>query len=153
MATAKQYTAKYLEFIGTSVIEKFCGSYQNYATTGKIWRQQVPYEPKIEDFILLKTRLFLNLLDIREQKNFDMIYALCKNIADHLSKYTVKKSETLTRKQAADEILNKIFLNNPVFVEKFKQCYKKKPINMSDALYTQNKPGVVAMYTAMNKQK
>ena len=151
MATAQQFTAKYIEYIGTEVIEQFGGSYQNYQTTGKIWRQKFDYRPEIEDFLLLKSKTFLNLIDMRAQSNFNMMYNLCGNIADHLSKYLVKKSPDLTRKQVASNVMNNIFLNNKKFTMKFESVYKK-PIDTSNENYVKSNPGVMAMYNAIQNK-
>ena len=152
MASTKVITARYIDFIADEVINKFGGSYQNVQTLGKTWRQQMPYNPATEEFILQQSNLFLRLLDIRDQGNFNMMYKVCYNIAEHVSKYIVKKSPELTRKAVTDKVLNDIFLNSERFVAKFKKAYKR-PIDMNDAGYVASNPGVIAMYMAINAKQ
>jgi len=152
MATTKIITAQYISFIADEVIDKFGGSYQNIQTLGKTWRQQMPYNPATEEFILQQSNLFLRLLDVRDQGNFNMMYKVCFNIADHVSKYIVKKSPDLDRRTVTDKVLNDIFFNSERFVSKFKKAYKR-PIDLTDERYVAYNPGVVAMYRAIhNKQ-
>ena len=153
MATSKQITGQYVEFIGTQVINKFGGSYQTYQTSGKIWRQKMDYRPDVEQYIMLETGVFLRMLDVRDQGNFNMMYKVCYNISEHLSKYLVKKSPDLTRKNVTDTTLHTIFLDADRFVSKFKKAYKK-PIDLSNENYVKSNPGVVAMYSAIkNREK
>ena len=152
MATTKVITAKYVDFIADEVINKFGGSYQNHQTLGRVWRQQMPYRPEIEQFVLQQTKLFLRLQDIRDLGNFNMMYKVCLNIADWVSKYMVKKSPELTREQITKTVLNEIFLNSEYFVPKFKKAYKR-PIDTTNEHYVVCNPGVIAMYNAIqNKQ-
>ena len=152
MANTKQLTGQYVEFIGTQVINKFGGSYQTYQSAGKIWRQKMAYRPDIEQFIMHETSLFLRLLDVRDQGNFNMMYKVCYNISEHLSKYLVKKSPNLSRKSVTDATLHTIFLDSARFVAKFKKAYKK-PIDLSNEVYVQSNPGVIAMYNAIQDKE
>ena len=153
MATTKQITAQYVEYIGTQVVNKFGGSYQTYQTLGKTWRQEMLYRQDIENFIMYRTDLFLHLLDVRDQGNFNSMYKVCYNISEHLSKYLIKKSPNLTRQVVTDTTLNKLFLKSPRFIAKFKKAYKK-PIDLTNEKYVQCNPGVVAMYNAIkNREK
>ena len=149
MATTRVITAQYIEYIGDKVIDKFGGSYRNYQTDGKIWRQQMPYSPAIEDFLFYQTDLFLRLLDIRDQGNFNMMYKVCFNISDHLSKYLVKKSPELNRKFVTDMVLHKIFLDSDRFKIRFRKSYRR-PIDLENTKYVACNPGVIAMYKAVN---
>lgn len=152
MATAKQITAQYIEFIGNQVVDNFGGSYQTFDTMGKIWRQKLDYSPKTEEFLLAKTKLFLRLLDTRAQSNFNLMYNVSHNIGEHLSKYLIKKSADLTRKSVTEYVVNDIFLHSERFVAKFKSTYKK-PIDMTNTGYVTSNPGIVAMYNAIQKTK
>ncbi len=149
MATVKAITYQYVSFIGHEMVEKFGGSYQTYESMGKLWRQKMDYNPQVEEFAITQSNLFLRLLDVRDQGNFNLMYKVCYNIAEHLSKYVVKKSPDLTRKAVTDDLLKKLFLNSGRFVAKFKAAYKR-PINMDDARYVASNPGIIAMYKAVN---
>jgi len=152
MATAKQLTAEYIEFIGTKVIDKFGGSYQNYNTLGKTWRQKLEYSPKIEEFLIAETKVFLRMQEFRLQTNFNLLYVLCNGIGDYLSKYLVKKSANLTRNAITENIVNEIFLSSERFITKFQTTYKK-PIDMTNAHYVASNPGIIAMYNSVLKKR
>lgn len=152
MATTKQITGKYIEFIATEVIKSFGGSYQTYETMGKVWRQKLPYTQQIEDFLILKTNVFLAFLDVRDQGNFNLMYKVSYNIAEHLSKYLVKKSPDLTREIVTNTVIEKIFLNSSRFIRRFEKAYKR-PINLDDTHYVISNPGVIAMYNFIQTHK
>ena len=152
MANTKVITAQYIDFIADKVIDKFGGSYQNVQTLGKTWRQQMPYSSNTEEFILQQSNMFLRLLDVRDQGNFNMMYKVCYNIADYVSKYIVRKSPELTRKVVTDKVLNDIFFNSERFVTKFNKAYKR-PIDMNNTGYVAANPGVIAMYRAINAKQ
>lgn len=152
MATTKQILAEYIETISKQVIDTFGGSYQTYETLGQTWRQQMKYSSKIESFIIDQTKLFLRLMSSRYQHNFNLLYNVSCGIGDYLSKYLVKKSADLTRKQVAEKIVNDIFLESALFVAHFRTTYRK-PIDMSNASYVASNPGIVAMYVSIQKHR
>ena len=149
MASTGAIISQYVNFIGNEVVNKFGGSYQTYESMGRLWRQKMDYDPKVEEFAVLQSKLFLRLLDIRDQGNFNMMYKVCYNIAEYLSKYIVKKSPELTRAKVTDTLLDELFLHSDRFVAKFNKAYKR-PIDMSDARYMASNPGVIAMYKAIH---
>ena len=152
MATAKQITAQYIEYIGREVVDNFGGSYQNYDTLGKVWRKNLDYTPKIEAFLMTKTKFFLRLLDSRDQTNFNLIYKVSGNIGEHLSKYLIKKSPDVTRKSVAADVVKDIFLTSERFITKF-QSVHKKPVDVTNAHYVATNPGIVAMYISVLKNQ
>ncbi|MBR1380825.1 MAG: hypothetical protein IJ560_04565 [Alphaproteobacteria bacterium] len=152
MATAKQITAQYIEFIAREVIERFGGSYTTYETIGKTWRKQMPYSPKIEQFILERTKLFMNMLNLRDRGDINLMYKVSYGISEHTSKYLVRRSQNLTRADAATDFMKKIFLESTVFVRKFQSSYKQ-PIDTSDTKFATANPGVVAMYSAIQSRQ
>ena len=152
MATTKQITAKYIEFIAKEVINQFGGSYQTYETHGKVWRQQMKYSKIVGDFVMRRTVLFLDLQDIRDLGNLNMMHKVCYNIAEHLSKYFVKQSPELTRKVVTTNLLNQLFFNSGRFVAKFQKIYKR-PIDLTNEVFVKSNPGVVAMYKAIQAQQ
>ena len=152
MASTGQITARYIEFIAKEVIDQFGGSYQNYETHGKVWRQQMSYNKAVGDFIMRKTALFLDLQDIRDLGNLNMMYKVCYNIAEHLSKYFVKQSPDLTRKLVTTNLLNQLFFDSNRFVRKFQKIYKR-PIDVTDTRFVAKNPGVVAMYNAIQAKQ
>ena len=152
MANTKVITAQYIDFIADRVIDKFGGSYQNHETTGRVWRQKMDYLPQIEEALIFDTKLFLRTLDVRDQGDLNMMYNVCRNIADWLSKYLVKKSPDLTRERVTDNVLSEIFLKSPHFVNRFNKIYKR-PLNLEDAHWVECNKGVVAMYISVQQEK
>lgn len=148
MATKKEITAQYIDFIAEEVINKFGGSYQNKQNFGKSWRQEMPYRLEIERFIIDRTKIFLRLLDVCDSGNINTMYKVCYNISEHVSKYLVKKSSDLTRKEVTDQVLQNIFLRSNFFISKFKKSYKR-PIDMSNERFVVTNPGVIAMYKSI----
>ncbi|MBR4624838.1 MAG: hypothetical protein IKO56_04795 [Alphaproteobacteria bacterium] len=152
MANANVIFKEYEQTIAKQVIDTFGGSYQTYKTLGKTWRQKMDYNPSVEDFVILKTRVFLRTLEQRDKSNINMMYSVCYKISDYLSKYLAKKSPDLTRKMAKENMMDKIFFNFNLFVNKFKQTYKK-PIDTTKPNYVASNPGVIAMYKAIQSQR
>lgn len=150
MASVKVITAQYIEFIAKEVIAQFGGSYQNYQTCGKSWRQKMDYNVRTERFIMDKTRVFLRLLDIHDLGNLNAMYKVCYNISEHLSKYIAKKSPDVSRAMVTEDLLNKLFFDFDLFKSRFKKSYKR-PIDTSNAEYVKCNPGVIAMYKAINQ--
>lgn len=151
MATAKQITAKYIDFISRAVIDKFGGSYQTYQTLGNSWRTQLKYNPVIENYILMQTHVFIRMLDDCNLRDLNVMFIACDNMADYLSKYISRKSPDLTRKIAKKELMDNIFFKSSLLVEKYKKRYKK-PVDIDNKVWAVTNPGVVAMHNALQNQ-
>ena len=128
----KEITKDYVKVIGTEVVNKFGGSYQTYQTLGTSWRYKMAYKPEMEKFVFDKTKLFLRAeVDTRYLNDFNMMYKVCNKMATYISKYTKKKSPTLTDEDAQKAALNKIFFDFNLFVSKFKKKYSKPMSNIA----------------------
>ena len=149
MATSYQLNMEYIEHISKEVIYEFGGSYQTYDSLKHTWRKEMDYRTDIEDFIMLKTRLFVNTKNVTVHHNFNVMYLTCDYISKYLAPYLVKKAPRLSTKQVAEDVLNSLFLKSPNFVERFKKKYKK-PIDIEKPGYAPANPGIVAMYKAIN---
>lgn len=146
MSTVKQSTAQYIEFIGKEVIGEFGGSYQNYETLGRTWRQSLEYSAKIEKFLMERTKLFVCLMEERDRGDLNLMYKLSYSIGDYLSKYLMKEeSPQITRKKATEKVVGQLFFGSARLVAKFRSRYKK-PLDTSNADYVASNPGVFAMY-------
>lgn len=151
MASTKVITAQYIDFIADKVIDEFGGSYQTRQTLGKTWRQKIEYNQHVEDELIFNSKVFLRTLDMRDQGNLNMMYKVCYNIADYLSKYMVKKSPDLSRKIVTDRVMDAIFFESPHFVNKFQKAYKR-PLS-DDPNWCACNHGVVAMYNALKQRE
>jgi len=153
MSTVKQSTAEYIEFIGKEVIGEFGGSYQNYETLGKTWRQNLDYSKKVENFLMERTKLFVCLMEERDRVDFNLMYKLSYSIGDYLSKYLVKeKKPEITRKKVTEKVVGQLFFESDRLVAKFRNTYKK-PLDTSNAGYVASNPGVFAMYNFLQNGK
>ena len=154
MATVKQSTGEYIEFIGREVVGKFGGSYQNFETLGKTWRQDMDYSEKIEKFLLERTKFFVGvIMSNRDNVNLNLMYKLSYSIGDYLSKYLIKEpNPTITRKKATEKVVGQLFFESERLISKFKSTYKK-PLNFSDEKYVASNPGIFAMYNFLQKDR
>ncbi len=152
MPNKKVIVAKYIDFIADAVVGQYGGSYQTLQSLGKQWRQKMEYRPEIEDFILQKTKLFLNVLPDNIQSNFNVLYLSCMDMADWVSKYVAKKSPDVKRADVANQIMDEIFYNAVLRRQKFKKVYRK-PIDLTNQQWVASNPGVVAMYNALNNSR
>ena len=153
MSSTKQITWQYIDFIADKVIDKFGGSYQNKGTLGKTWRQQMEYQPDVEKYVIWNSKLFLDThVNVCDRGNLNMMYKVCYNMAEHLSKYLIKRSPDLTREGVTNDLLQDLFFDNKQFITRFEKAYKR-PISMDDENYVKYNPGVVAMAKALEKQK
>lgn len=142
----------YMIEISKDVIDQFGGSYQTYETLSKTWRKEFEYRESIEQFLFMRTKLFLRQLDPRIQGNFNVIYTLCDQIATYQSKYTMKKTPYIARETAKEEIMKKIFFEFDKYTVSFQKQYKK-PIDMTNEAYVKSNPGIIAMYQYLQNKK
>ena len=56
MASTGAIISQYVNFIGNEVVNKFGGSYQTYESMGRMWRQKMGYDPKVEEFAGLQSK-------------------------------------------------------------------------------------------------
>lgn len=151
MASTKEISAKYNEYISKAVIDKFGGSYVNYQTLRNRWRREMEYRPEIEEFILQETKVFFRLLDICDYGNLNMMYKVSKEMADYLSAYMVRKSENSKRSQVKRQLIDELFLKSNNFVHKFKKSFKDRTIDTTDTQYVKRNPGIVALYASISQ--
>ena len=142
---------KYVNYIADDVVNKFGGSYQTKESLGKSWRQQMEYNINVENAVIQDTKVWLRLLDNRDQGNLNLMYGVCYDISEHLSKYMVKKSSDLTVEKVTNELLNTLFFNSPHFVSIFKKAYRRPLSN--DPKWCERNRGVIAMYNAIQQRQ
>ncbi len=152
MPNKKVIVAKYIDFIADAVVGQYGGSYQTVQSLGSQWRQKMEYRPEIEDFIVQKTKLFLNVLPDNIQSNFNVLYLSCMDMADWVSKYVAKKSPDVKRADVKNQVMDAIFYKSVLRRQKFKKVYRK-PIDLTNQQWVAANPGVVAMYNVLNKPR
>lgn len=153
MPDKKVIVAKYIDFIAAEVVQQYGGSYQTVQSLGKQWRQKMEYRPEIEDFIMQKTKLFLNGLPDNMQGNFNVLYLSCMDMADWVSKYVAKKSPDIKRADVKNQVMDEIFYNSVLRRQKFKKVYSRKLIDLTNQQWVAANPGVVAMYQRLQCTK
>ena len=151
MIKAQELLLEYMDFIGPEVLTTFGAPHQTYETLRRAWRYEIPYKPEIEEFLVLKTKVFLHLLPANYRNNLNIMYQLCNKITDHLSKYIVKKDPNLSRAEIEADLMQKIFYHNHSFINKFKRSYAKI-IDMNNTFFVGKNPGVIALYQSLKSR-
>lgn len=93
----------------------------SYATTGEYinsWQQKIPYNKKIEDFIIFKTKMYIHFLGNNNGNSTDpcLLKALTKLMAKYLSGYTVRNPMVQTQEQAIG-ILQDTLYNQSAYIQ------------------------------------
>lgn len=101
---------EYVPYIADIILLKYGNSYSSYKTDLNTWRATVAYNPAVEDMIVLKTKLFIVMLDHYSKENAQnpqFLQSFIKMVVDYLSKYTVKNPRFpgRTRKEAKVELM------------------------------------------------
>ena len=98
---AQRMFAMYVKEISNKVIKKFAPSFVTYEDMKNKWRYELVYSEAIEEYIILKTRIYIMTLDSRDptSKNPSFLKALTKLMADFLSLYTMRAPNCVNRKK------------------------------------------------------
>lgn len=108
-----QALSNYIKFINKEVIEEFGTSYMTPENTGNQWRNKIEYSIKTEQFLITKSKLFIDMLDSRDSKssNLSFLKPLINEISDYLSKYIVR-GRNCNRNNATKEIKKALWDEN-----------------------------------------
>lgn len=98
-AIVSEQLRQYARNISEHVIETYGGSYQTYEALGDSWRTCFTYSPKIEDYALRETKLYIRMLNLRDGMATDpnFLYPLIDLISQYLAEYTVRKNPNQTK--------------------------------------------------------
>lgn len=107
--------ADFIRFITEAVIAKYGPSYATPQSMGNKWREQIAYSAEIEQFLIAQSRLYLRVTNFGDESkatNPAFLKALVNEMADYLSKYTMRAKEGMLRKDAEKALKRALFDNN-----------------------------------------
>ncbi len=104
---------QFIAHISKRVIEAYGISYMTYENTKNNWRYQLPYSVKIEEFLILESKVFLRIQDQKDAKFSDPAFlkVLVNQMADYLSAYTVRSCNA-NRNQSVKQLKKRLWDEN-----------------------------------------
>lgn len=105
--------SNYIEFINKEVIEHYGKSYMTPENTRNKWRNEIEPSAQTEEFLISKSKLFLDMMDSRDSKSTNPAFlkSLINEISDYLSKYFMR-GKNITRNQTTKQIKEILWDNN-----------------------------------------
>ena len=112
--TLKACLSDFARYISTEVIREYGASYDTQGEIRNKWRDTYKYTPEIEKFLVRRAKLFIKTLDTDKAHSSELgfLHALAQEIADYLSRYTMRKSANMIRKQAKQELFKVLWEDN-----------------------------------------
>lgn len=106
---------EFVRFISEKVIKKFGASYETQSELRNSWRDKYEYRAETEKYLIRKTKLFIETLDSKAAKNYDLgfLHAVVRKMADYLSRYTKRKRPDMLRREAIKDLERELWDNNP----------------------------------------
>lgn len=132
-ATSKQF-ANFTQYITNLFLNNFGKSYMTQESVRNRWRAECDYSIEAEQFLILKSKTYLRILDSRDSKSTDphFLNALTNLMADYLSAYTMRAGGT--RKSAKGKLKAALYTENPYIqnlladqAQKRKEGHKRTP--------------------------
>lgn len=96
----------YSRHITKLFLDKFGPSYTSAEEIHNSWRKIIPYSADAEDFLILKTRTYIRMLDPQDSnsRNLSYLKLLTKMMADYLTAYTHRNPAMANRNMARKRI-------------------------------------------------
>jgi len=111
VAEAEAQFEEYKNFIVKEFIERFGGSYQTAENMKDIWRDSFVFRPECEQFLISKTKLFINLMgDCHTSASPCFLRVITGRISEYLSRYICKKG--ISRNDCVNQLRDIFFVNN-----------------------------------------
>lgn len=109
--TMQKTLAEYEQFITKIVAETYAPSYSTPESIKNIWRTQFPYSKKLENLLIIKTKLFVGVLDSNNTayKDPEFLRVLMRKISKYLSFYTIKASNDITPNMAQRALFKQLY--------------------------------------------
>ena len=132
-AVSKQF-ADFTQYISRLFLYDFGKSYMTQENIRNRWRAECDYKPEAEQFLILKSKTYLRMLDSCDPKSKDphFLNALTNLMADYLSAYTMRAGGT--RKSAKDKLKAELYTENSYIqnlladqAKKRKEGHKRTP--------------------------
>lgn len=116
-ASAKKF-GEFVRMICKDVVESFGASYETPETIRNTWRDTYKYSPAIEKFLIKKSKLFIATLDGHccDSTNLGFLHAVINDMADFLSRYTMRKHTGMERKIAREELKHALWDENAYII-------------------------------------
>ena len=97
----------YISFVSPQVIMTHGISYMDTTASRNKWRSEIPYSQETEQFLIMKTKLFISTLDSQDSTSTNPLFlkSLINLIADYLSAYVVRKPGKQISRHAVTKIL------------------------------------------------
>ncbi|HNY25707.1 MAG TPA: hypothetical protein PKJ33_04205 [Alphaproteobacteria bacterium] len=89
-AALELFTKDFTVYISTLVIDEFGVSYQTSSELKNTWRKTFKPSIEIADFLILKTKSYIRLLNHEDAKNPQFLESLTSYISDYLACYFTK---------------------------------------------------------------
>lgn len=112
-AATRMFSKNYTAYITELVMAEYGPSYTSVQTHGKQWRNIIKWTPEIEEFLILKSKMFIRLLDSRDSASTDprFLLALTRLMADYLAKFCMMSPDVPTRKKAFKNLHTQLYDN------------------------------------------
>jgi len=133
-SAAQRLFAQYVKYITQIVVTEYGPSYSDPKEIRNTWRYTFSYSKKIEDFLIFQTKMYIRTLDARDSNstNPQFLRALVKLMSDYLSAYTMRSSDTMTRKKAK-QVLESALYEQSAYIQNLL-------MRQAMARYTKRKP-------------
>lgn len=97
---------QFVRYICEEVISEYGASYETQGEIRNKWRDTYKYSPAIEKFLIRRAKLFIATLDVHnpDNSNLGFLHAVINEMADYLSRYTMRKKNGMLRKDARGEL-------------------------------------------------
>ena len=107
----------YIRDIQEAVISTYGPSYAEVDKIRNKWREIIRWSKEIEDFLILKSKIYIKTLDYRAAKSTDLAFlkSLTKLMADYLSGYGMNKPGT-SRRQSKEQIFARLWTENSYII-------------------------------------
>lgn len=104
----------FVRYICDEVISEYGASYETQAEVRNKWRDTYKYSPAVEKFLIKRTKLFIAILDVHnpDNSNLGFLHAVINEMADYLSRYTMRKRKGMLRKDAKAELQKALWDEN-----------------------------------------
>lgn len=104
----------FVRYICDEVISEYGASYETQAEVRNKWRDTYKYSPAVEKFLIKRTKLFIATLDVHnpDNSNLGFLHAVINEMADYLSRYTMRKRKGMLRKDAKAELQKALWDEN-----------------------------------------
>ncbi len=131
----KQVFEDYKKYITQCVIEEFGTSYLVASEVQDNWRLEIKYSPECEEMLLLKTNVFIRMLEHKDPnyRNLDFLKSLTNKISSYLALYITSKAPNADYNTCLYQLRDKLYTNSS-YVQSLENNLKSKRQNRHIAI-------------------